>query len=489
MFLKIQQLTVKSALSALKNREFSCTELIDACFARIREHDGKIRAFLTLTEEEARREAEETDRRIERNEPLRPLEGMPIAVKDVICTKGIRTTAASKILENYIPPYDATIVKKLKQAGAIIVGKTNCDEFAHGASTENSAYGPSHNPWDTSRSPGGSSGGSAAALSAGFCLAALGTDTGGSTRQPAGWCNVYGLRPTYGRISRYGLIAMTSSTDTPGIFAKTAEDTTLLLSILAGPDEYDATSLPAAVPDYQTETRHGASLQGFKIGLPAEFFSDVSHPASRELIDQAVNSLEELGAQIVPVSLPHTKYAVAVYYIITPAELSSNLGRFDGIRYGYSSADAGNLFEVYSKSRGQGFGPEAKRRIMLGAYTLSAGYYDAYYKKAQKARTVITDEVKRVFNEVDILATPVSPHTAIKLGEKSDDPLAMYLEDVYVSTSVMAGIPGLSVPAGFVDGLPVGLQLMGPQLSEAALLSVAHAYEKEHEWVNRWPEL
>jgi len=483
--MNLQQLTIKSASQGLRKKEFSCVDLITAVYKRIREHDGAVHSFLTLTEETALEQAKEVDRKIKKGEPLGPLEGMPIAIKDVICTRGVRTTAASKILENYIPPYDATVIAKLKESGAIIVGKTNCDEFAHGASTENSAYGPSHNPWDLTRSPGGSSGGSAAALAAGFCLAALGTDTGGSTRQPGGWCNLYGLRPTYGRISRYGLISMTSSTDTPGIFTKTAEDMALLLSILAGHDKHDATSLPVKTDDY--ESKLSISLQGLKIGLPKEFFQDISHPASREVVDAAIADLEKLGAVVKPVSLPHTKYAVPVYYIITPAEVSSNLGRFDGIRYGYSSPEADNLMEVYAKSRGAGFGPEAKRRIMLGTYTLSAGYYDAYYKKAQKVRTIIADEVKKVLQEVDILATPVSPHPAIKLGEKANDPLAMYQEDVFMDTSVMAGIPALSVPAGFVDGLPVGLQLMGRQLDEARLLAVAQAYEKEHQWIEKYP--
>ncbi|MEK7125314.1 MAG: Asp-tRNA(Asn)/Glu-tRNA(Gln) amidotransferase subunit GatA [Patescibacteria group bacterium] len=488
MSLNIQQLNIKSALQSLRKQEFSCVDLIKAVYQRIREYDGQVHAFLTLTEETAVAQAKEVDRKIKHGETLRALEGIPVAVKDVICTAGVRTTAASKILENYIPTHDATVVAKLKAAGAIIVGKVNCDEFAHGASTENSAYGPSHNPYDLTRSPGGSSGGSSAALAAGFCLAALGTDTGGSTRQPAGWCNLYGLRPTYGRISRHGIISMTSSTDTPGIFTKTAEDMALLLEILAGQDsKHDATSLPAKVDDYSAKIN--TSLQGLKIGLPKEFFEDVSHPASREVVDAAIADLEKLGAIVVPVSLPHTKYGVPVYYIITPAEVSSNLGRFDGIRYGFSSPEAMNLLEVYTKSRGQGFGPEAKRRIMLGTYALSSGYYDAYYKKAQKVRTLIADEVKQVLNEVDILATPVSPHPAIKLGEKADDPLAMYLEDIFMSSAAMAGIPALSVPAGFVDGLPVGLQLMGRQLDEARLLSVAQAYEKEHNWINKYPQL
>ncbi|PIQ79635.1 MAG: Asp-tRNA(Asn)/Glu-tRNA(Gln) amidotransferase GatCAB subunit A [Parcubacteria group bacterium CG11_big_fil_rev_8_21_14_0_20_41_14] len=483
----IQKLTIKSAKRALESKEFSCVDLVSAVFERIREHDGNVKAFLTLCESEAMREAEQVDAKISRNESLRVLEGIPIAVKDVIATKGVRTTAASKILEQYIPPYDATIVRKLKDAGAIIIGKTNCDEFAHGASTENSAFGPSHNPWDLSRSPGGSSGGSAAALSAGFCIAALGTDTGGSTRQPGGWCNLYGLRPTYGRISRYGLISMTSSTDTPGIFAKTAEDTALLLSVLAGQDKMDATTLPAKMDDYASHLER--SLKGIKIGLPKEFFEHTEDPESAEVISQAIAKLEELGAQIKHVSLPHTKYGVSVYYIITPSEVSSNLGRFDGIRYGHRSQDASNLFETYTKTRGQNFGSESKRRIMLGTYALSSGYYDAYYKKAQKVRTVITKEVEKVLNDVDLLITPVSPHVAIKLGEKNDDPLAMYLEDIYMSTAALSGVPGLSIPAGFAHNMPVGLQIMGKQLDEASVLSVAHQYEKATDWTEKFPLL
>jgi aspartyl-tRNA(Asn)/glutamyl-tRNA(Gln) amidotransferase subunit A len=483
----IQQLTIKSTKHALENKEFSCVDLVSEIFNRIRKHDGDVHAFLELTEELAIEQAEKVDAKISRGEKLGALEGIPIAIKDVIATKGIKTTAASKILENYIPPYDATVVKKLKEAGAIIIGKTNCDEFAHGASTENSAYGPSHNPWDLERSPGGSSGGSAAALSAGFCLASLGTDTGGSTRQPGGWCNVYGLRPTYGRISRYGLISMTSSTDTPGIFAKTAEDTALLLSVMAGQDKNDATTLPSEVYEYHTQL--DLPLKGMKIGKPKEFFEDSTDDESAVVIEKAISKLEDLGAEIVDVSLPHTKYGVSVYYLITPSEVSSNLGKFDGIRYGTRNPEANSLFEVYTKTRGKGFGPEAKRRIMLGTYALSSGYYDAYYKKAQKVRTVITKEVEKVLNEVDLIVTPVSPHIAIKLGEKSDDPLAMYLEDIYLQTSVMSGIPGLSIPAGFANNMPVGLQIMSKQLDEARILSVAHQYEKATSWAKKNPKL
>ncbi len=487
MELNPQKLTIVSALEGMKKKEFSCADLIMAVFKRIRDYDGKVHSFLELCENESLRLAKETDLKIKRGEIIRPLEGIPVAVKDVIATKGIRTTASSRILENYIPPYDATVVKKLKSAGAIIVGKTNCDEFAHGASTENSAFGPSRNPWNLECSPGGSSGGSAAALSAGFCLASLGTDTGGSTRQPGGWCNVYGLRPTYGRISRYGLISMTSSTDTPGIFAKTASDTAIVLSVLAGVDKYDSTSLPSMIGEYLSYIKD--SIKGVKIGLPKEFFEYESNPASSKVIDDAIQKLRELGAQIREVSLPNTKYAVSVYYVITPSEVSSNLGRFDGVRYGSRSEGVGDLFELYSKTRGKYFGPEAKRRIMIGTYALSSGYCDAYYKKAQKVRTVISNEVSKILNEVDVLVTPVSPHTAIKIGEKSNNPLSMYLEDVFMCTSVMAGIPAISVPAGFADEMPVGMQIMGKQLDEGIILSVAHNYEKSEKWIDKYPKL
>ncbi|MBI2050596.1 MAG: Asp-tRNA(Asn)/Glu-tRNA(Gln) amidotransferase subunit GatA [Parcubacteria group bacterium] len=483
----IQKLTIAQAKHALERTEFSCVDLVSACFGRIRTHDGEVRAFLSLNEERSLAEAEEVDRKIKNKEPLRALEGIPVAVKDIIATKGLRTTAASKILENFIPAHDATVVTRLKQAGAIIVGKANCDEFAHGSSTENSAFGPSHNPWDLSRSPGGSSGGSAAALAAGFCLAALGTDTGGSTRQPAGWCNLYGLRPTYGRISRHGIISMTSSTDTPGIFAKTAEDLALVLAVLSGHDpSHDATSLPSPADDYPSTL--DAPLQGLAIGLPKEFFVGSNDP-SEEVVSEAIAQFEELGATVKQVTLPHTKYAIAAYYIITPSEISSNLGRFDGIRYGHRSDKANTLLEVYTKTRGENFGPEAKRRIMLGTYALSSGYYDAYYKKAQKVRTIIADEVKKVLEKIDVLLTPVSPHPAIKLGEKSDDPLAMYLEDVYMITAALAGIPGISIPAGFVDGLPVGVQLMAKQLGEATLLRAAYQYEKITDWTTQHAKL
>ncbi|MDP3995590.1 MAG: Asp-tRNA(Asn)/Glu-tRNA(Gln) amidotransferase subunit GatA [bacterium] len=487
MRIDVQDLTITKARHALANQEFSCVDLVSACFERIRSHDGDVHAFLSLNEEAALEQAADVDRKIKAGEPLAQLSGIPVAVKDIIATKGLRTTAASKILEHYVPPYDAAVVERLKEAGAIIVGKVNCDEFAHGTTTENSAYGPSHNPWDLERSPGGSSGGSSAALAAGFCLAALGTDTGGSVRFPGGWCNVYGLRPTYGRVSRYGLFSMTSSTDTPGIFAKTAEDTALLLSVLAGQDKRDATSLPSEVHEYQSKLDQ--PLKGVKIGLPKEFFEESTHPASEEVVSRAIAQFEELGAAIKHVSLPHTKYGIAAYYIITPSEVSSNLGRFDGLRYGHRSEQANTLAEVYAKTRGENFGPEAKRRIMLGTYALSSGYYDAYYKKAQKVRTIITSEVESVLHDVDMLLTPVSAHPAIKLGEKAHDPLALYLEDVYMITAVMAGIPAISIPAGFADGLPVGVQLMGKQLDEATLLAVAHQYEQATNWTTQHAKL
>lgn len=481
--LDVQKLTITEATRLLRDKKTSALELVESCFANIKKRDAEVRAFLSLRERGALAEAREIDHKISKGEKAGRLAGIPIALKDNICVAGEATSAASKILAGFTPTYDAAIVKKLKAEGAIILGKTNLDEFAHGASTENSAYGPSHNPWDLERSPGGSSGGSAAAVAAGFCLAALGTDTGGSVRQPAGWCNLYGLRPTYGRASRYGLIAMTSSTDTPGTLAKTAADSALLLSVIAGHDDNDATSLPDSAPDYLTESPQ--SVSGLKIGVPKEFFGQITDSEVSEVLDQAVSDLKKLGVEIIEISLPHSDYGIAVYYIITPAEVSSNLARFDGVRYGYSSPEAGNLYEVYSKSRGEGFGPEAKRRIMLGTYALSSGYYDAYYKKAQKVRTVIKEEYEQALQKVDLILSPASPHPAIKLGEKADDPLAMYLEDIFTETSVMTGAPALSIPAGFVRGLPIGMQIMGPQLGEAKIFALAAAYEKEHNWVNR----
>ncbi|MBU4256950.1 Asp-tRNA(Asn)/Glu-tRNA(Gln) amidotransferase subunit GatA [Patescibacteria group bacterium] len=511
--MKLNELTVKEANEKLTKREITSLELTKACLARIKEIDNKIKACLTVCEKEALEAAREADRRRAKGEAGELL-GIPCLIKDNILTKGIRTTAASKILENYVAPFDATVVKKLKEAGAVILGKTNLDEFAHGASTENSAFGPTHNPWDLNRVPGGSSGGSAAAVAADMCLFALGTDTGGSIRCPASFCGVVGLKPSYGRSSRFGLIAMTSSTDVPGPLAKTVEDAAIVMSVIAGQDKLDSTTAGEKVPGYSQKLD---SIKGLKIGVPKEYFIKGMEKQVEEAVKAAIAKMEELGGEIIPVSLPHTKYAVPVYYIITPSEISSNLARFDGIKYGLSEKDAQNLAEIYFKSRGKGFGPEAKRRIMLGTYVLSAGYYDAYYLQAQKVRTRIIQEFDRVLSEVDILATPTSPDTAFKIGEKSNDPMQMYLEDIFVSGASLAGLPAISVPCGFINpigykenkmkcgdiegnklnekqksgagGLPVGLQIIGRRFDEATIMRAAREFEQATEWHKRKPEL
>lgn len=483
--MKLNQLTIKQALNKLNKGEITSVELTKACLARIKEVDNKIKACLTVCEKEALLDAEMADKRRAKGESG-VLLGIPCLIKDNIMTKGIRTTAASKILENYVAPFDATVVKKLKDAGAVILGKTNLDEFAHGASTENSAFGPTHNPWDLKRVPGGSSGGSAAAVAADMCLFALGTDTGGSIRCPASFCGVVGLKPSYGRSSRFGLIAMTSSTDVPGPLAKTVEDAAIVMSVIAGQDKLDSTTAGEKVPGYLQKF---GSIKGLKIGVPKEYFIEGMEKQVEEAVKAAIAKLKELGGKITPVSLPHTKYAVPVYYIITPSEISSNLARFDGIKYGLSEKDAQNLAEVYFKSRGKGFGSEAKRRIMLGTYALSAGYYDAYYLQAQKVRTKIIQEFDRILSEVDILATPTSPHTAFKIGEKSNDPMQMYLEDIFVSGASLAGLPAISVPCGFINGLPAGLQIIGKRFDEATITRTAREFEQATEWHKRKPRL
>jgi aspartyl-tRNA(Asn)/glutamyl-tRNA(Gln) amidotransferase subunit A len=483
--MRLNQLTIKQASEKLAKGEITSLELTNACLARVKEVDDKVKACLTVCEKEALIDAGIADKRREKGEKG-DLLGIPCLIKDNILTKAVRTTAASKILENYIAPFDATVVKKLKDAGAVILGKTNLDEFAHGASTENSAFGPTHNPWDLKRVPGGSSGGSAAAVAADMCLFALGTDTGGSIRQPAGFCGVVGLKPSYGRSSRFGLIAMTSSTDVPGPLTKTVEDAAVVLSAISGLDKYDATTVETP---RISRGEINKSIKGLKIGVPKEYFIEGMEKQVEEAVKAAIAKLEELGAEIKPVSLPHTKYAVPVYYIITPSEISSNLARFDGIKYGLSEKDAQNLAEIYFKSRGKGFGPEAKRRIMLGTYALSAGYYDAYYLQAQKVRTKIIREFDKIFNEVDVLITPTSPNTAFKIGEKSNDPMQMYLEDIFVSGASLAGLPAVSVPCGFADNLPVGAQIIGKRFDEAVIMRAAHNYEQATEWHKKKPEL
>ncbi len=486
--MKLNELTIKEASERLAKGEITSVELTEACLARIKEVDGKIKACLAVCGEEALEEAKKADKRREKGEKGELL-GIPYLCKMNIMTKGIETNAASKILKGYIAPYDATVIKKLKAAGAVLLGKTNLDEFAHGASTENSAFGLTHNPWDLKRVPGGSSGGSAAGVAADMCIFALGTDTGGSVRQPASFCGVSGLKPTYGRASRFGLIAMTSSTDVPGIITKTAEDAGLALPVIAGKDKNDSTTVSADNLPAVADGAPQPTLKGLKIGLPKEYFIDGIEKGVREAINNAIEKLKELGAEFTEVSLPHTKYAIPVYYIITPSEISSNLARFDGIKYGLSSKGetAPHLYDVYAKSRGKGFGPEVKRRIMLGTYALSAGYYDAYYLQAQKVRTKIKEEMDKALEKVDCLLTPSSPHPAFKIGEQSDDPLKMYLEDIFMSGPSLAGLPAISIPCGFDNNLPVGMQLIGGRFNEAMLFRVGGAYEKAAEWNKKKP--
>jgi aspartyl-tRNA(Asn)/glutamyl-tRNA(Gln) amidotransferase subunit A len=482
----LNELTIQEARAKLDAGEITSLELTQACLDRIRAVDGQVKACLSVCGEEALEAARQADARIQQGE-TGPLLGIPYLAKDNILARGTKTTAASKILENYTAPFDATIIKRVRKAGGVLLGKTNLDEFAHGASTENSAFGPTHNPWDLERVPGGSSGGSAAAVAADMCLFALGTDTGGSIRCPASFCGVYGLKPTYGRSSRFGLIAMTSSTDVPGPFTKTSEDNALVLSIMAGQDANDATTVPEAVPDYLAEEQ---DIKGLKIGLPKEYFEDGMSEEVRQAMDAAIAELKQAGAEFEEVFLPYTKYAVPVYYIITPSEVSSNLARFDGIRYGFRAEETEGLMDVYTKSRGQGFGPEAKRRIMIGTYALSAGYFDAYYLKAQKVRTKIKEEMDEVLKRVDCLLTPTSPHPAFRIGEKSSDPVKMYLEDIYLSGASLAGLPAFSVPAGFSSkGMPIGMQLIGKRFDEATLFRLARGYEKLTDWGSRKPEL
>ena len=477
-----KNLTISSAHNALIKKEVSCVELTKAYLNRIKKIDKKLNAFLFVTEKQALTQAKEVDKKISRSEEIGELAGIPYAAKDLFCTKGIKTTAGSKILENYIPPFESTTTKRLENQDAILIGKTNLDEFAHGASGEHSAFGPTHNPWDTTRVPGGSSAGSAASVAADECIFSLGTDTGGSIRQPASFCGVVGFKPTYGRTSRYGVIAMASSIDTIGHLTKTVEDSAIILKHIAGQDPRDATTGNQEVPDYPKELINprinSGGIKGLKIGIPKEYFGDGLNSEVRKFVESAIAKLKELGAEVINISLPLTKYAIACYYIIQPAEVSSNLARYDGIKYGHSAKQTKDLLDTYLKSRAQGFGDEAKRRIMLGTYTLSAGYYDAYYLKAQKVRTLIINDFNKVFEKVDIIATPVAPTTAFKINEKTTDPLQLYLEDVYTASLNLYGGPGISVPCGFSKNLPVGLQLIGKHFDESTILRAAYHYEQ-----------
>jgi aspartyl-tRNA(Asn)/glutamyl-tRNA(Gln) amidotransferase subunit A len=469
-------LTIDAARSAVQERRTSAATLAEAFYAKIESDDPKIGAFLTLSKERAMAKAAEMDALAAKGEKLPPLGGVPVGIKDVMVTKGIRTTAGSKILGNYVPPYDCTAVTRLEAAGAVVLGKLNCDEFAMGSSNENSAWKPVHNPRDLSRVPGGSSGGSAAAVAADMAVATLGSDTGGSIRQPASFCGVVGLMPTYGRVSRYGLIAFASSLDHIGPLTKSVKDAAIVLRTIAGRDPMDSTSAEVPVPDYVAELEK--PVRGLKIGVAKEYLGDGLDGEVRKAIEAAIQKLAKQRCEIVEVSLPHTKYAIPTYYIVATAEASSNLARFDGVRYGYRTKDARTLSEMYRRSRDQGFGAEVKRRIMLGSYVLSAGYYDAYYLKAQRVRTLLTRDFEEAFKKVDAIVAPVSPTAAFKLGEKVDDPLAMYLADIYTVTADLAGIPGISVPCGQTkDKLPIGLQILGRHFDESTILRIAQASE------------
>jgi aspartyl-tRNA(Asn)/glutamyl-tRNA(Gln) amidotransferase subunit A len=475
--MELTQLTIDAARSAIQQRTTSALALAEAHFARIQKEDGEIGAYLTLSKERALEQVDRIDRMAAEGKPLPPLAGIPVAIKDVMSTHGIRTTAGSKMLSKYIPPYDCTAVARMEAAGAVILGKTNCDEFAMGSSNENSAFYRVRNPRDLTRVPGGSSGGSAAAVAADMAVVALGSDTGGSIRQPASFCGVVGLMPTYGRVSRYGLIAFASSLDHIGPLTRTVKDAATVLQTIAGRDPMDSTSADVPVPDYIVEVEK--PVRGLKLGVAKEYFGEGLDDEVRHAVESAIDKLKTLGCEIVPVSLPHTPYAIPTYYLIATAEASSNLARYDGVRYSYRAAGTKSLSEMYRRTRDEGFGAEVKRRIMLGTYALSAGYYDAYYLKAQKVRTLLTRDFEQAFADVDAIVTPTSPTAAFKLGEKSNDPLAMYLADIYTVTADLAGIPGISIPCGQTkEKLPIGLQILGKHFDEATILRVAHAYER-----------
>ena len=485
--MSLASLTLHQASERLRQREFSSQELTEAVFDRIANVDQNICAYITPCRDFAMLQAKEADQRLAGPRDGSPLLGIPLAVKDNFLVRGVRTTCASKILRDFMPPYDASAISKLRTAGAVFTGKTNMDEFAMGSSAENSALFPTHNPWNLNRVPGGSSGGSAAAVAADECIAALGTDTGGSIRQPAAFCGIVGLKPTYGRISRYGIIAFASSMDQIGPMTKDVRDSALLLEALAGYDTADSTSVNQPVARYSDALT--GEIKGLRIGLPKEFFVAGLQPAIQEAIHTAIRELEDLGAVIMDISLPHTEYAVAVYYIVATAEASSNLARYDGMRFGYR-ANGKDLAETYMLSRDRGFGPEVKRRILLGSYALSAGYYEAYYLKAQRVRELIRRDFDAAFARCDVILTPATPSTAFGIGEKVDDPLAMYLSDVCTISANLAGIPALSLPCGFdQEGMPIGMQVMGKHFNESTVLRVAYAYEQQTEWHKKRPTL
>jgi len=482
--------SISKLTNDVKNKVISAREITGYFMDRIKKNDSQLTAFMEIYEKDSLLKAEEIDKKIQSGQKTGLLAGLPIAIKDNMCITGKKTTCSSKILENYISPYTATVIEKLEQEDAIIIGKTNMDEFAMGSSTENSAYKVTKNPWNKDYIPGGSSGGSAVSVSAGLSALALGSDTGGSIRQPASCCGVVGLKPTYGRVSRYGLIAFGSSLDQIGTFSKYVADSALLLQVISGYDRKDSTSANIPVPDYKALINSRKDLKGLKIGLPKEYFISGIDKDVSEAVKESIKVLEKLGATILDISLPHTEYAVAVYYILAPSEASANLARFDSVKYGYREENTSGLMDTYRKSRGKGFGSEVKRRIMLGTYALSAGYYDAYYGKAQRVRTLIKKDFEEAFKKVDAIVTPTAPSAAFKIGERTDDPLQMYLSDIFTIPCNLAGIPGISIPCGFTkNNLPVGLQILGRHFDEKTILEISNSYEQATAWHFEYPEV
>ncbi|MBI5413664.1 Asp-tRNA(Asn)/Glu-tRNA(Gln) amidotransferase subunit GatA [Candidatus Peregrinibacteria bacterium] len=483
-------LTIHEAAQALREKKISSLELTKDCLARIKKLEPKLNAYITVAEELALKQAKEADAVIAKGVPKSPLFGIPAALKDVFCTNGVRTTASSGVLKEFVPPYDATTVKKLKKAGMVLLGKTNTDEFTCGASTETSFFGTARNPWNTECTPGGSSGGSAAAVAADECIYALGTDTGGSIRQPAAYCGITGLKVTYGRVSRFGVISMASSLDTIGPIAKDCEDAALIMNEIAGRDANDSTTPDVPVPDY-TATLGAKDLKGLKVGLPKEYFIKGMDSEVEASVRAAVSQLKKLGAAVKEISLPHSKYGLAVYYVLCPSEVSANMARYDGIRYGSKPAkEAKDLYEYYLNARGEGFGDEMKRRIMIGTYALSAGYYDAYYLKAQKVRTLVKGDFENAFKEVDVIVTPTTPDTAFKIGANSADPIKMYLEDIFTVSVNITGVPALALPCGISGkNMPIGMQVIGPQFAEPLLLKVGAVYQRATDWHKKKPKI
>ena len=482
----MHNMSVSEISAALHDREFTCLEVVSAFIERVRALDSELNSFITITEESALNQARAADRCIQAGD-AGPLTGIPVAHKDIFCTRGVKTSCGSRMLDNFIAPYDATVVERMYRAGMVMLGKTNMDEFAMGSSNENSFYGPVHNPWDLGRVPGGSSGGSAAAVAARVTPVATGTDTGGSVRQPAALCGVTGLKPTYGRVSRYGMVAFASSLDQGGAIARTARDLAFVLAAMAGFDERDSTSANRPVDNYVEHL--DKRIESLKIGLPKEHFGKGLHAGVAELVDAAIRQFEQLGATVHEISLANSQLSVPTYYVIAPSECSSNLSRFDGVRYGYRASDPHSIEDLYKRSRKEGFGAEVKRRLMIGTYALSTGYYDAYYLKAQRLRQLISRDFREAFSKVDVIMGPTSPTVAFRLGERVDDPVTMYLSDIYTVGSSLAGLPAISIPVGFSRNLPVGLQIIGNYFAEGQLLRIAHQYQCATDWHARTPEI